>query len=50
MGFGYPPAMVKRALYLMDSSVGASRQPALLPTPELDAKIQLILEKHNITQ
>ncbi len=49
-GLGYPPAMVKRALYLMDSSVGASRQPALLPTPELDAKIQLILEKHNITQ
>ena len=49
-GLGYPPAMVKRALYLMDSSVGASRQPALLPTSELDAKIQLILEKHNITQ
>lgn len=46
---GYPPAMVKRALFLMDSSVGASRQPALLPTPELDAKIRVILEKHAIT-
>lgn len=45
---GYPPAMVKRALYLMDSSVGASRQPALLSTPELDAKISAILEKFSI--
>jgi len=45
---GYPPAMVKRALYLMDSSVGASRQPALLSTPELDAKISSILQKFNI--
>jgi 4-hydroxy-tetrahydrodipicolinate synthase len=49
-GLGFPPAMVKRALYLMDSSVGASRQPALLSNPELDAKIQAILDKHNITQ
>ena len=31
MGLGYPPALVKRALFLMDNSVGASRQPALLP-------------------
>lgn len=46
---GYAPAMVKRALYLMDASVGASRQPALLSTPELDAKIKAILEKHAIT-
>ena len=45
---GYPPAMVKRALYLMDNSVGASRQPALLPTPELDAKISSIIEKFAI--
>ncbi len=48
-GLGYPPAMVKRALYLMDSSVGASRQPALISTPELDAKIKAILDKHRIT-
>lgn len=46
---GYPPAMVKRALYLMDPSVGASRQPALISTPELDAKIRVIIEKHGIT-
>jgi 4-hydroxy-tetrahydrodipicolinate synthase len=45
---GYPPAMVKRALYLMDNSVGASRQPALVSTPELDAKIGSILEKFTI--
>ena len=45
---GYPPAMVKRALYLMDNSVGASRQPALLSTPELDAKISGIIEKFAI--
>ena len=27
-GLGFPPAMVKRALWVMDHSVGASRQPA----------------------
>jgi 4-hydroxy-tetrahydrodipicolinate synthase len=47
---GYAPAMVKRALYLMDASVGASRQPALISTPELDAKIRAILAKHNIAE
>lgn len=45
---GFPPAMVKRALYIMDHSVGASRQPALLPTPELDAKITEILHSHGL--
>ncbi len=43
---GYPPAMVKRALWVMDSSVGASRQPALLPDPEQDAEIRNILAKY----
>ncbi len=46
--FGYAPAMVKRALYLMDASVGASRQPALIPTAELDAKIRGVLVKHGL--
>lgn len=46
--FGYAPAMVKRALYLMDNSVGASRQPALIPTTELDTKIKTVLERHKI--
>lgn len=43
---GYPPALVKRALYLQDNSVGASRQPALLPDPDQDAKIAEILRKY----
>lgn len=45
-GLGYPPALVKRALYLMDDTVGASRQPALLPDEEQDKKILEILKKY----
>jgi 4-hydroxy-tetrahydrodipicolinate synthase len=45
---GFPPAMVKRALYLQDASVGASRQPALLPDPAQDRKIVEILEKYDL--
>ncbi len=45
---GYPPALVKRALFLMDRSVGASRQPALLPDPEQDAKILETLRKYEL--
>lgn len=47
-GLGYPPALVKRSLYLMDPSVGASRQPALLPDPEQDGKIAALLIKHGL--
>ncbi len=47
-GLGYPPALVKRALYLMDASVGASRQPALLPDPEQDARIAALLVRHGL--
>lgn len=43
---GFPPAMVKRALYMMDPSVGLSRQPALLPDPDQDAAIRAILADH----
>lgn len=42
---GYPPALVKRALWCMDPSVGASRQPALLPDPGQDQAIRRILKK-----
>ncbi|MCX8997334.1 dihydrodipicolinate synthase family protein [Rhizobiaceae bacterium BDR2-2] len=49
-GLGYPPALVKRALYLMDSSVGASRQPALLPDPAQDAQILAILKAYDLVQ
>lgn len=45
---GYPPALVKRALWVMDSSVGASRQPALLPDPEQDKQIEAILKKYEL--
>jgi 4-hydroxy-tetrahydrodipicolinate synthase len=47
-GLGYPPALVKRALYLLDPSVGASRQPALLPDPNQDTKIAALLVKHGL--
>lgn len=47
-GLGYPPALVKRALFLMDNSVGASRQPALLPDPAQDAQIRDILVKYEL--
>ena len=43
---GYPPALVKRSLWTMDASVGASRQPALLPDPEQDAKVRALLVKY----
>ncbi len=45
---GFAPAMVKRALYLQDASVGASRQPALLPDPVQDEKIRDILARYGI--
>jgi 4-hydroxy-tetrahydrodipicolinate synthase len=45
---GFAPAMVKRALYLQDASVGASRQPALLPDPVQDEKIREILARYGI--
>jgi len=45
---GFAPAMVKRALYLQDPSVGASRQPALLPNAEQDAQIADILHRYSL--
>ncbi len=45
---GFAPAMVKRALYVQDASVGASRQPALLPNAEQDAEIAAILKRFDI--
>ena len=43
---GFAPAMVKRSLYLQDPSVGASRQPALLPDPDQDDRIMEILRRY----
>lgn len=45
---GFAPAMVKRALYLQDGSVGASRQPALLPNKEQDDRILEILRRYQL--
>lgn len=45
---GYPPALVKRALWVMDNSVGASRQPALLPNATQDKAILEILTKYEL--
>ncbi|CDN52356.1 dihydrodipicolinate synthase family protein [Neorhizobium galegae] len=45
---GFAPAMVKRSLYLQDKSVGASRQPALLPDEAQDEKIREILKKYDL--
>lgn len=45
---GFAPAMVKRALYLQDETVGMSRQPAFLPSDEQDAKIIQILRRYDL--
>jgi 4-hydroxy-tetrahydrodipicolinate synthase len=45
---GFAPAMVKRALFLQDASVGASRQPALLPNAEQDDQIAEILRRYEL--
>ena len=42
--FGYPPAMVKRALYLMDPSVGNNRLPALVPDKTIDEGLAALLD------
>ena len=40
--------MVKRPLFLQDASVGASRQPALLPNAEQDDQIAAILRRYEL--
>lgn len=45
---GFPPALVKRALFQMDPSVGLSRQPALLPEAAQDAAIRDILRNYEL--
>ena len=45
---GYPPAMVKRALYLLDPTVGNNRLPALVPTREVDAALSDVIEQFGI--
>ncbi|MFV0359213.1 dihydrodipicolinate synthase family protein [Tropicimonas sp.] len=45
---GFPPALVKRSLWCIDPSVGASRQPALLPDPAQDGKVRDILARYEL--
>lgn len=45
---GYAPSLVKRALYVMDPTVGNNRSPALIPSSELDNKISDLLIKYGI--
>lgn len=45
---GFAPAMVKRSLFLQDSSVGASREPALLPNKTQDDQIEEILRRYGL--
>ncbi len=45
---GYAPALVKRALYLKDLSVGNNRLPAVVPDVEIDRSIKILLENYNI--
>lgn len=45
---GFPPALVKRALCMNDSTVGLSRQPALMPNDEQDKAIIEILKARGL--
>ncbi|MCF7915466.1 MAG: dihydrodipicolinate synthase family protein [Spirochaetaceae bacterium] len=45
---GYPPAMVKRVLYLMDSEVGNNRLPALVPNAETDAALEAVIDNYGL--
>lgn len=45
---GYPPAFVKRAVYIMSPDVGNNRSPALIPSSEVDESIKAILSEHGI--
>jgi 4-hydroxy-tetrahydrodipicolinate synthase len=47
---GYPPAMVKRTLYLMDKAVGNNRLPALVPDAAIDAALQAAIVKFGLTR
>lgn len=47
---GFPPALVKRALCMNDSSVGLSRQPALMPNDDQDKDIIEILKARGLYQ
>lgn len=45
---GFPPALVKRALYLMDPAVGNNRMPALIPSSSVDTAVRKLLEDNDL--
>jgi 4-hydroxy-tetrahydrodipicolinate synthase len=47
---GYPPAMVKRTLYLMDKAVGNNRLPALVPDEKIDSALRAAIEQFGLTR
>ncbi|MBN2860830.1 MAG: dihydrodipicolinate synthase family protein, partial [Sphaerochaetaceae bacterium] len=46
--YGFPPALVKRALYVMDPAVGNNRMPALIPSKEIDDTLKTLLETYGL--
>ena len=45
---GFPPALVKRALYIMDPAVGNNRMPALIPSADIDEILKGLLTKYDL--
>jgi len=45
---GFPPALVKRALYIMDPDVGNNRMPSLIPSQEVDESLRTLLETYGL--
>lgn len=45
---GFPPAMVKRALFIMDPAVGNNRLPALIVSAEIDETLRKLLQQYNL--
>jgi 4-hydroxy-tetrahydrodipicolinate synthase len=48
-GPGYPPAMVKRILYLMDSTVGNNRLPSLVPDDSVDKALWKVIDTFGLS-
>lgn len=45
---GFPPALVKRALFIMDPAVGNNRMPALIPSEEIDTIMKELLDTYSL--
>ena len=45
---GYPPAMVKRIMYLLDKEVGNNRLPALVPDSHVDTALEGVIDNFGL--